>query len=165
MYEIRFEELKKKAKRALAVYVNMAGGGGTAPFFDPFQLLLAVANSSSEQLKEWRESADEFKRSIRPGEGATMPHVVSRTATNPFSGALLKFRECGLQLIDRWDVRQVGKLIEIFPEIVPPRYRGRRIEANLVDNAAGDDSEWVVFFHEKLRQDQANAPASPSPSP
>ena len=53
-------------------------------------------------------------------------------------------------VIDDWDIRRVGRLVQVFPEIVPAKYRSASMTAELVDNEAGDDSEWVVFFTERF---------------
>lgn len=59
---------------------------------------------------------------------------------------LTEWEEAALKVIENWDARQVGKLIQLFPKIVPAKHRSASMTAELVDNAAGDDCEWVVFF-------------------
>ena len=51
-------------------------------------------------------------------------------------------------VIDDWDIRRIGRLVQLFPEIVPAKYRSASMTAQLVDNEAGDDCEWVVYFTE-----------------
>jgi hypothetical protein len=58
-------------------------------------------------------------------------------------------REQGRDLIDKWDVRKVSKLVEAFQNIVSTRFRNlnnAKIIADLVDNENGDDGDWVVYF-------------------
>lgn len=58
-----------------------------------------------------------------------------------WSQLVLRAREAGYDLIDRWDVRQVGKLIELMPECVPSRYRGVNLVCYMADDEA---STWMV---------------------
>lgn len=51
----------------------------------------------------------------------------------------LSLVEQGQRLIERWDVRKVGKLIELFPEIAPPHWRQRPLVAEY-----GDNGDWIV---------------------
>lgn len=48
----------------------------------------------------------------------------------------------GLKLIDDWDVRGVGRLAEIFPGCIPVGWRGRRFNAEMLDN---ETSDWVIY--------------------
>lgn len=56
---------------------------------------------------------------------------------------LKEMKEAGYQLIDRWDVRQVRKLIELFPGAVPKTYRTKSITVYMADN---ENCDWMVSF-------------------
>lgn len=47
----------------------------------------------------------------------------------------------GLGIISDWDVRNVRKLIELFPESVPAKYRGKQLTCYMADN---EDCDWMV---------------------
>lgn len=48
----------------------------------------------------------------------------------------------GKRIIDNWDVRRVGKLIELFPSCVPANWKGRKLSAEMADNA---NCDWIVY--------------------
>ena len=48
--------------------------------------------------------------------------------------------------IMRWDVRCAGKLFEVFPGYLPKNHEGRSFQAELLDNEAGDDCDWVLIW-------------------
>jgi hypothetical protein len=54
---------------------------------------------------------------------------------------VLRAREAGLKLIKNWDVRKVVKLIELFPESAPARYRGKQLTCYEADN---ENCDWMV---------------------
>lgn len=51
----------------------------------------------------------------------------------------LSLIEQGQQIIDRWDVRKVEKLIELFPDIVPAQWRKRPLLAEYNENG-----DWII---------------------
>lgn len=51
----------------------------------------------------------------------------------------LSLVEQGQRMIERWDVRKVGKLIDLFPEIAPPHWRQRPLVAEY-----GESGDWIV---------------------
>ena len=48
-----------------------------------------------------------------------------------------------LGFIDRWDVREVGTLIKLFPDSIPAKFRSYSITAYM---AGDEDSTWMVSF-------------------
>jgi hypothetical protein len=59
----------------------------------------------------------------------------------PATKILKEWEDYGVGLIDRWDVRCVGKLIELFPSCVPAHWQGKRLVAEIMDN---ENCDWVV---------------------
>lgn len=51
----------------------------------------------------------------------------------------------GVGVDDKWDVRRVGKLIELFPGCVPAKYLGKQLTCYQADNEA---SAWMVEIDE-----------------
>ncbi len=99
---------------------------------------------SKHERKELRAFADAF-------EGKRYDYLAAgaKGERNPFAQMLLMAREQGLDLVDKWDLRKASKLVEAFPNIVPARPRDLsnvKVAADLVDNDAGDDCDWVVYF-------------------
>ncbi|MFH0989870.1 MAG: hypothetical protein V1799_07635 [bacterium] len=46
------------------------------------------------------------------------------------------------EVVRQWDIRRVRKLIELFPFVVPEKYRQSPIEVD--DN--NEKAEWIVYF-------------------
>lgn len=54
---------------------------------------------------------------------------------------LHKVLERGATLIRNWDVRNVGKLVKLFPTAAPSSWRGKHLQAYIADN---ETSDWMV---------------------
>lgn len=54
---------------------------------------------------------------------------------------LNKVLERGAALIRNWDVRNVGKLVQLFPTAAPSSWRGKHLQAYIADN---ESSDWMV---------------------
>ncbi len=138
-YEIKLDRLKAKAKSEFAAMMqNWMWNKNT------FDLLLSFVLMSKHEREEIRAFADAFE-----GKRYDFLAGVAKSEHNPFAQMLLMAREQGLDLIDKWDVREVSKLVAAFPDIVPARFRdvsNVKIAADLVDNDAGDDCDWIVYF-------------------
>jgi len=63
----------------------------------------------------------------------------------PATKILDEWAEYGVRLIDKWDVRCAGKLIELFPSCVPAHWKGRRLTAWMADNT---NCDWMVGLAE-----------------
>jgi hypothetical protein len=48
-----------------------------------------------------------------------------------------------VKIIERWDIRMVGKLIELFPNCINKQYKGLPMRCEIEDK---EDGEWVVCF-------------------
>jgi len=112
-----------------------------------YDLVLAFVTMTFEERESLRVFAEEFK-------SKPFDHIAdaAKSDHNRWAQMLLKVREDGLAIIGNWDVRKVKKLIELFPSIVPAKYANAKITCDLVDNEAGTDCDWVVFFGEPEHQ-------------
>ncbi len=63
-------------------------------------------------------------------------------AMQPATKILDEWRDYGCRLIDKWDIRMVGKLVELFPSCVPAYWKGRKLRAEMADN---ENCDWIVF--------------------
>jgi hypothetical protein len=126
---MKFESIKKNCKVLLAE--GVAGGkGGEAGF----AALLPFAVATRGERDEMRAFADRFTAD-RPD------WLASSAKTKDWSAMVLQAREAGLELISNWDVRQVGKLIQLFPASVPKKYHGKKLTCYMADNLHCD---WMV---------------------
>ena len=71
---------------------------------------------------------------------ALLPAVASRMDPRQLSS---EWMAAAVKIIERWDVRCVAKLIELFPSCIPKHRHGRRIFAENEDTEEGD---WIVRF-------------------
>lgn len=44
-------------------------------------------------------------------------------------------------IIENWDIRRAGALFEIFPDIIPKRYRGKDFAAEY-----NEKGNWIIIF-------------------
>lgn len=52
-----------------------------------------------------------------------------------------EIREKVIRIIERWDVRRVKALIELFPSIVPQKYAKASVQCYMEDN---ENADWVM---------------------
>jgi hypothetical protein len=100
-----------------------------------------------------RKALDEFLVKVRPyligphdtavflALLAQIEDVTAGGPVRPATQILEEWEAYGRTLIDKWDVRCVGKLIECFPSCVPAHWKGRKLTAYMADD---EDCTWVV---------------------
>lgn len=54
---------------------------------------------------------------------------------------LAQVKDRGITLIEHWDVRNVAKLLQLFPSVAPESWKGKPLQAYMADNENGD---WMV---------------------
>lgn len=54
-----------------------------------------------------------------------------------------EWTEEAVKIVEDWDVRMVGKLIQLFPACIPRKYHGLSIRAEMADN---ENADWIVCF-------------------
>lgn len=143
---MKFETIKRQAKAAFAGHFSnmennpllVAGGNRMADA--QHAALMPFVLATSAEREEMREFAAAFQPSEYDGLGNAAKH--DRGSRAAWCQVLLRAREAGFKIIDQWDVRRVGKLIELIPECAPPKMRNKLLTCYLDD--AGGDSEWVV---------------------
>lgn len=135
---MKFETIKTRCKLIFLEGVEQFGGkGGEAAF----AALLPFALATQTERDEMRAFANSYT--------ADRTDWLGRSAkTSDWSAMVLRARQAGLKLIDNWDVRQVGKLIELFPACVPKRYHGKKLTCYLADCKRSD---WIVEVIESGR--------------
>jgi len=73
-------------------------------------------------------------------------HKKNVSLREQWAGNLLELADEVYDRIMRWDVRQAGKLLELFPGYVPKNKQGQPFRVELVDNEAGTDCDWVLIW-------------------
>lgn len=131
---MKFETIKEKAKVLFREGVQQYGGKGSQAAFDA---LLPFAVATKTEREEMRAFAEAFK-----SDGSDwLAQSAKPENSDAWNQMVLRAREAGLQLIDNWDVREVGKLIELFPASVPAKYRANHLTCYMADNEGCD---WMV---------------------
>ena len=141
---MKYESIKAKAKLIFAGGVadwpqlgaSLAKGSSPA-----FQALLPFVLATKGEREEMRAFAEAFEAKRGDWVAGAAKSVNSPRIDVAWRQTVLRAREAGLQLIDNWDVRQVGKLIELFPDCVPAKYRGKQLTCYMADN---EESDWMV---------------------
>jgi hypothetical protein len=71
---------------------------------------------------------------------ALLPAVANRQDPRQVSA---EWMAAAVKIIERWDVRCVAKLIELFPSCIPRHLHGKAISATLDDT---EMSDWIIRF-------------------
>lgn len=161
MKTMKFEALKAKAKRilgdgiALEVFLSpRAGGFFNDETFGAFARMARAEYIFAErpELVKFAQAYEQLHPELAlPTTGDSVAAVAAevarrdpsatRGAGDEFALLALKAREEGCKLIDRWDVRSVASLIDLFPETIPKMY----LKAGLTAEC-DEDGEWVITF-------------------
>ena len=143
---MKFEKIKAKAKLEFATKfercasVPGAGVGMGGLENDPsYASLLPFMRMLGAERHELQEFADGFQNPQRWDWIANQ----AKTEGNLWQKMLLKAREEGVKIIDDWDVRVVGRLIDLFPECIAKQYRNAAVTCYMADN---EDCDWMVEF-------------------
>ena len=54
---------------------------------------------------------------------------------------LIEFEDEAYHVVDRWDIRCAGKLVALFPEALPEKYRKVPFTVDM-----DEDGNWTLFF-------------------
>jgi hypothetical protein len=92
-----------------------------------------------------KKAIEELRTQIEVGSGwpsdklfmALMPAVEMRRKPREL---LEEWTAEAVKMIEKWDIRQVGKLVELFPSCIPKRFHGLPMVAEMADTG------WVVMF-------------------
>jgi hypothetical protein len=82
-----------------------------------------------------------------PSPAMFMAMLVATASRPPVHPRVLadEWLDYGMRLIDQWDVRRVGKLVELFPGTVPQHCHGTPV-CSYRDNKAGTGGDWYVVW-------------------
>ena len=141
---MKLQDIKKKALglflTALDRVAEMPGASSGAP---SYKALLPFVRMLGAERQELREFADQFDSpawdslALRAKEGDLWRQM------------LLRAREEGVKVIGAWDVRCIGRLIDLFPESVPRQFRNAAMTCYMADD---EDSTWMVEFDRAQRR-------------
>lgn len=70
--------------------------------------------------------------------------ILSLTNKKDWRTNLIELRRGACAIIDKWDVRRVGALIEMFPNIISKRYRNRPINIEMTDE---EDYDYIISIN------------------
>lgn len=153
MPEVKFETLKNRAKSIIRGKTYGDGLDRPVNFLVsdmPFVALFQMA--VGPYLYEERPALVEFAKAFEVTGTDHLAHAAKHIAQTRARMMLpsyellliaLKAREEAFKIIDRWDVRRVGKLIELFPDIVPSKLRDASLSCYVEDS---EDGDWMVSF-------------------
>lgn len=164
---MNFQAIKEKAKDiyggALKHWIWMGTAdahlglgplrSGNGPAFDAILSFVLAKKSDREEMRVF---AEVFEADPSDWIAQAAKHPGEKSIDAAWNHMVLRAREAGLQLIDSWDVRNVGKLIELFPESVPARYRGEQLTCYMEDSENGD---WIVDVADADSSPQASRPS------
>jgi hypothetical protein len=149
---MKLDSIKKKALGVfLTAFDRIAAmpGVGLMKHDPSYTALLPFVRMLGTEREDLRAFADQFgsaEHGDRIANGAV--------GGNPWRQMLLRAREEGVKVIDAWDVRCIGRLIDLFPESVPKQYRNAAMTCYMADD---EDSTWMVDFDTSRRRHRAAA--------
>lgn len=159
--EMKFEAIKAKIKAILFGKADQAGGAAPTNrgWLDDnaFQALAYMTVNATSYLTVDRPAlvafAEQFKPDAqRPGAVDYLALYAKRAAdrgftlsdaSNELSLIALRAREDAIKLIDRWDIREVAKLVDLFPDALPKTLHRAAIQCYEADN---ENADWMVSF-------------------
>lgn len=152
---MKFNAIKAKAKMLFNTAIDNWPSGSLHKDFSPavFQSLMPFVNATDKEREEMREFSDAFEAKKGDWVGMAAKSQQSKKLDVAWIQVILRAREAGLQRIDRWDVRAVGRLIQIFPDSVPANYRGKQLTCYMSDT---EDGGWIVEVNEHQTQEEAS---------
>lgn len=164
MSTISFDRLKERAKAILGgqVAAELQDGVGHGPHFTEASMAALIAMSRDAFWQE-RVALREFAQAFEPaarvpwdlngrdGVGAAAKHYADQAnaaGDKTLYMIALRAREEGFKVIDNWDVRAAGRLIDMFPDAVPRAMRNKAIQAYQDDT---EEAPWVLEFTSESR--------------
>lgn len=145
---MKFETIKANAARIYTEALcnlgsNLIPRGGTLSKVSEasFAVLLPFIMANQAERQALRDFAHAFAATAKPTDALAASANKGHCFDGVWSQLVLRAREEGLDLINRWDVRRVSKLIELFPEAVPAKYRDTRLTVYMADDEEGT---WMV---------------------
>jgi hypothetical protein len=149
---MKLDAIKKKALTTFLTafdrVATMPGAAGTVDKSPSFSALLPFVRMLGSERQELREFADQF---ASQSWDTLAPQAKEGDAWRQM---LLRAREEGIKVIEAWDVRCIGRLIDLFPDSVPKQYRDAAMTCYMADDA---DSTWMVDFDTTRRRHQSAA--------
>lgn len=145
---MKIAAIKKKAQQLYAGALEHWDRGavtGFSPLLNAsspaFAALLPFVLATQHERAELRAFAQAFE--AEPGDWLARAAQFGggNRLDVAWNQVVLRAREAGLALIEQWDVRQVAKLIALFPECVPAKYRSKPLTCYMADN---EDCDWLV---------------------
>ena len=142
MKEYNYETIKAKAKRQLSESLRLNYGFGMTENYRTERLIEAMPAVLATLLSG--EQVDQAIRMASPGKtGADCSLRASTIVVDKLESVVKGWEQQAHREIDNWDVRNVRKLIELFPNTVAARYRKLPITVYMADE---DDCPWKVVF-------------------
>jgi hypothetical protein len=158
--EMKFEGLKAKIKTMLTGTADERAGAAAANrgWLDAsaFEALAYMAVNANRYLTVVRPALVEFAEQFQPAaDGQQQDYLALYAkragdrgfaigdASSEMSLIALRAREDAIKVIDRWDVREVAKLVDLFPAAVPKQYHRAAITCYMADN---EDADWMIAF-------------------
>jgi len=120
---MKFEIVKANAKRTAVI------GFGYWEFAALSGVFLEGSKESIDAIMPFVLAAEASSDEMRAFVAAFMPQngwiAASKAKGDVMHGIVFRANKAGLDLIDKWDIEELDKLIELFPYCVPPKYKSK----------------------------------------
>lgn len=162
MTAIKFNTLKTKAKKQLGYTAKSRAAltGNQAGWLNDtaFKALLHLAIDRAQFRQQERPALAAFAKAHNGNQNDVLSgaakQMAERTimvgnAAQELALLALKAREEAIDMIDRWDARCAGQLIDLFPDIVSKKNQLAHLHLYIADNA---NSDWMIEFHPSVKR-------------
>lgn len=158
--EMKFDGLKAKIKTMLAGTADARAGAEAANrgWLDEaaFEALAYMAVNANRYLTVDRPALVDFAEQFQPATDGQEPDYLALyakragergfaigDASSELSLIALRARVDAIKVIDRWDVREAAKLVDLFPAAVPKKYQRAALSCYMADN---EDADWMIVL-------------------
>ena len=91
---------------------------------------------------------DVIARAVQDGVGPSKgrAHELEDQTIDACNAMLAEIEVEAHKVVDGWDIRNAGKLIELFPEALPKKYQKAKFDIDM-----DEDGEWKLFFKNSMK--------------
>lgn len=131
--DISFDKLKDKVKAVVSERLRhgwRAGGTDGYTWEGVFEVLPEVITRALEEqgfIPIGRDNGREHR------------------TLNACNDMLNEIESAAHKIVDAWDVRRAGKLIELFPEALPKKYQKAKFDIDM-----DEEGDWKIYFRDSM---------------
>ena len=136
--DISFDKLKSKVKQVISERLRAGWTMESAPWYSWDRVYEVMPEVISRALEDAGLLPEGRYRAIEDRE--FLPEQKFRSV-DACKVILSEIEDGAYKIVDQWDIRNAGKLIELFPEALPNKYQKAKFDVDM-----DEDGEWKIYF-------------------